>query len=190
MRFAPVNALECGDVVELLFGGAGLTAAGEPAEAGPTGPHGPRRCRDRESAATSPMSASASTPRRPAACSTARRGRVRWNVAPAALCSLDQFGCDPHVPPFLRRQRKNAAATPPSTGTIKPVVRDSRPSTRASTASATCSGSTSRPRKRAPRVVVAELVGSDAVRRGALGLAPPPSRRSRIPAPRRPGSRR
>jgi hypothetical protein len=34
--------VERGDVVDLLFGGAGLTAAREPSEAGTSGAHGPR----------------------------------------------------------------------------------------------------------------------------------------------------
>ena len=49
---------------------------------------------------------------------------------------------------YLRRakesQRRNAAATPASTGTCRPVVRARSPPVSANTAAATCSGSTSR----------------------------------------------
>ena len=44
-----------------------------------------------------------------------------------------------------RAHRRKAAATPESTGTCRPVVCDRSPPVRANTASATCSGSTSRP---------------------------------------------
>ena len=40
--------------------------------------------------------------------------------------------------------RKNAAATPASTGMCSPVVRDSSPAVSTNTAAATCSGRTSR----------------------------------------------
>ena len=44
----------------------------------------------------------------------------------------------------IGRHRRNAAATPASTGMCRPVVWDSSPPVRANTAAATCSGSTSR----------------------------------------------
>ena len=43
-----------------------------------------------------------------------------------------------------RPHRRNAAATPASTGMCSPVVRDSSPAVSANTAAATCSGRTSR----------------------------------------------
>ena len=76
---------------------------------------------------------------------------------PVDLGQLEGVGPDPaeHDPPAGRPEvdrgerssthRRNAAATPESTGTCRPVVCDRSPPVSAKTASATCSGSTSRP---------------------------------------------
>ena len=65
-----------------------------------------------------------------------------WLVTVGARRLMDQVRSEQS-----RRNREEliAAATPPSTGMCAPVVTDNSPAVSATTAAATCSGSTSRP---------------------------------------------
>jgi diadenosine tetraphosphate (Ap4A) HIT family hydrolase len=74
----------------------------------------------------------------------ARRPRLRRRAEHDPAAGGTQVDRDVHGHVVPRRYRRNAAGTPASTGTCNPVVWDSSPAVRTTTAFATCSGSTSR----------------------------------------------
>ena len=122
----------------------GSPPIGEAAEARATGADRPGRCGHRE-AGDLVDHRRRSRPRVESSAPAASRGRDHGPYA-TAFDADDGFGGDlrgHRSPPGGSVQRRKAAATPPSTGTRRPVVRDSAPPMRAMTASATCSGSTS-----------------------------------------------
>ena len=136
--------VERGDVVELLLGGARLTATREPTEARPARAQCPRRSRHREAPHLGDHRLDVDPP---VAEAVAERGQVAFVARhQVGLEVADPVGgdADGHRG---SDQRRKAAVTPPSTGTRRPVVRDSAPPVSATTASATCSGRTARPSK-------------------------------------------
>ena len=137
------EGVERGDVVDLLLGGARARRRGG------TGRTACHRC-PRPTTAPRPENRATSSITRldvdaGAADHVERVGRGRARARPARSFSSAMRAVDRHVVLLRTRHRRNATATPPSTGMIRPVVRDSSPPTSANTAAATCSGSTSLP---------------------------------------------
>ena len=164
--------VERGDVVDLLLGGAWLAADGEAAEPGAAGADRPRRRRDREARHLVDHGVGVDPERvrgAPAPCRGRARAPVIRSASTSTICSA--VICMVIAVLLARVHRRNAVATPPSTGTSSPVVRESAPPVSATTASATWRGQHLLAEQRTARVEVAELVGLHAVR-GRPFLAP------------------
>ena len=159
--------VERGDVVDLLLGGARLAADGEAAEAGAAGAHRPRGRRDREAGDLVDDRVGRRCRLRPRRSRSMSRSRVvRGDQVRLDLDDLLGGDLRRHrSPPCCRVHRRNAAATPPSTGTISPVVRERSPPVSATTASATCSRQHLLAEQGSARVELAEPLGVDTVRR-------------------------
>ena len=146
------DGVQGGDVVELLDGVPRLAAAREAAESGASGADRPRRGGDAEALHLGDDRLDVDVP----ASETLGAG-LEVRLVSRQLLGLDVGNCPCrdsrcHLDPPPRRRAqpatnhlKNAAATPPSTGIDNPVVRDRLPPTSTNTASATCSGTISRP---------------------------------------------